>query len=390
MAESSTILTVSYGTFSCTLEGFDDAVASVKTLTEYFRALAAQDPQFGATPHPAPPNPAPPPTAQPDASATPDTAPSVPPTAPEPDARPADDHASRQTTATATATVASTAPRPPRQAPAPSHPAETPPTNTAQTDLAQTDLAQTDIAQTDTARLLRQPQTSEQVDRILRETDSRLDRAEASQRRSALAHLRAAVAVTRAEQQGRARDGAGDTDVLRLDAPVSPGNPAAPGNGTLEDPSTAPPTSEGALPPLRLHKSQRIDPPGDAPEKTPEAFSTYAARHGATSLPDLIEAAAAYLTLVIGGAQISSAQLIALARTASRSATPEAPPEPSRDACIAVLGQLLYDGKLSRLRSGHFIATERIGFRPASQPRTTGRRDFSDDHPIRTTDRTTG
>jgi hypothetical protein len=48
MAESTKILQVTFGGYSCTLEGFEDPVEAMIVVTEYFRDLAERDPSFAA------------------------------------------------------------------------------------------------------------------------------------------------------------------------------------------------------------------------------------------------------------------------------------------------------------------------------------------------------
>ncbi len=50
MSDNKKVLTVSFGTFSCTLEGFEDSFEAMKEVTGFFQELVKEDPAFGIEP----------------------------------------------------------------------------------------------------------------------------------------------------------------------------------------------------------------------------------------------------------------------------------------------------------------------------------------------------
>ena len=192
------------------------------------------------------------------------------------------------------------------------------------------------------AHLRAEPEADEAaLSRIMSEADAQLSEPEASRRREAIAQLRAAVAATEAarrlgetpvETDTRAEDAFRDD----LQQVVRPRRPMTP---------TAEVRSERPRPaPLKLVASQRIDLPQTAPRNTaavtmpirprrvtitPEvtsapvalspvptsqsqatSFADFAAEMGATSLSDLLEAAAAYTAFVEKSEDFSRPQLL--------------------------------------------------------------------------------
>ena len=90
----------------------------------------------------------------------------------------------------------------------------------------------------------------------------------------------------------------------------------------------------------------------------PEAdFASFAARMGATTLPDLIEAAAAWRSFVWSRTDVSRPELLQLASEAL-------PGEPSREEGLGAFGTLLNDGRLARVGSGRFRVSEESRFNP--------------------------
>ncbi|WP_143042196.1 hypothetical protein [Citreimonas salinaria] len=214
--------------------------------------------------------------------------------------------------------------------------------------------------------------------RLLAQTDSQLDEPEGNRRRSAIAHLRAAVAATRADRALQPDDTDAETARYREDLAkvVRPRRPKV-----LRTIRTERPSAEPAAAPLQLAAQQHVDdapsqpvrprrvsiaddigplPGSDPQDDAGSGFADYAASVGATQLPDLLEAAAAYMAFVEGRDQFSRPQLMTvLQRVEDGTAT--------REERLRSFGRLLRDGKIEKTRGGRFTASERIGFQPKAR-----------------------
>ncbi|MCC1493588.1 hypothetical protein [Cognatishimia sp. F0-27] len=215
--------------------------------------------------------------------------------------------------------------------------------------------------------------------RLMAQTDSALEEPEGNRRRSAIAHLRAAVAATRADKQLMRKDEQGATEAYRrdLETVVRPRRPqtAAIRSERPEQPGTPRPA------PLTLVAEQRVAQPAAdttaAPvrprrvslaEETGAALSTdahggfvaYAEDVGARDLPELLEAAAAYMSYVEERPQFSRPQLMTIVRQAEGG-------ESSREDRLRSFGKLLREGKIEKTSGGRFTASDQIGFRPDSR-----------------------
>ncbi|KHA52943.1 putative lipoprotein [Sulfitobacter geojensis] len=215
--------------------------------------------------------------------------------------------------------------------------------------------------------------TETDVNRLLAETDHQMDEPESATRRDAFAHLRAAVAAKKADVamggsgQDEEGDGAYREDLAEVVRPRRPTSTAA----RTERPGDARPA------PLKLVAEQRIDvqkPVANAGPVRPrrisaaaeealpgpdgENFTDFAADMGATTLPQLLEAAAAYMSFVEGRDQFSRPQLMTKVRQAG------GPDGFSREEGLRSFGQLLRAGKIEKIKGGRFTVSDEIGYRP--------------------------
>lgn len=206
--------------------------------------------------------------------------------------------------------------------------------------------------------------------RFFDEADTQLEAPASSQRRNAIQHLRAAVAATRAERkagselQRNVDDAPYRSDLASVVRPRRP-QVLVEGGRSLrpEEPRPAP---------LKLVAEQRIDMPRPPIQprrisgaalraeieqvQTDSGFSTFAEELGLTRLPDLLEAAAAYLADVEGRPQFSRPMLMSKLREVEAE-------EFSREEGLRSFGQLLRTGKLQKLSGGRFSVTEETEYR---------------------------
>ncbi|NDV98684.1 hypothetical protein [Salipiger sp. PrR002] len=215
--------------------------------------------------------------------------------------------------------------------------------------------------------------------RILNETNTQLEEPEGNRRRSAIAHLRAAVAATRADRLlGRKKDAEEQAQPYREDLAdvVRPRRPAPAPQGATERPAAEAPLRPA---PLKLVAEQRVNETADAPEaplrprrvtladleeQAPAGvqgdFASYAESVGAHDLPDLLEAAASYLSYIEGRAQFSRPQLMTKVRQVDGE-------DSSREDRLRSFGQLLRDGKIEKTGGGRFTVSDRISFKPSAR-----------------------
>ncbi|WP_298838749.1 hypothetical protein [uncultured Roseobacter sp.] len=214
--------------------------------------------------------------------------------------------------------------------------------------------------------------SDEDVSRLMAEADHQMEEPEGATRRSAFAHLRAAVAARFADKTMATteEDVRASADVYRSDLAevVKPRRPVAEGPVRTDRPEA----SQAA--PLKLVAEQRISedevPAAPvAPRRVAAAFAedtdatqdtgfaAFAEEMGATKLPDLLEAAAAYMAFVEGQEQFSRPQLMTRVRQAEGGNF-------SREDGLRSFGQLLRAGKIEKMQGGRFAASEDIGYRP--------------------------
>lgn len=213
------------------------------------------------------------------------------------------------------------------------------------------------------------------LSRLMATADEKLDDPDLSTNRETYSHMRAAVAAAQAERSAGGTVGMHSSDDEYRDdlaQAVRPRRPVASG-------ARSRPRGEDRPAPLKLVAEQRIDTPTTTEQRGPirprrvanlvqdeaeagsqGSFAEFAAENGAVSLPDLLEAAAAYMSFVEGRDQFSRPQLMNKVRQLDNQNF-------NREDGLRSFGQLLRDGKIKKMDGGRFTASGQIGYRPDSR-----------------------
>ncbi|MEM6587884.1 MAG: hypothetical protein AAF641_05510 [Pseudomonadota bacterium] len=230
--------------------------------------------------------------------------------------------------------------------------------------------------------------TDRPVSRLFNEAQSHLSTPEATRRRNAIQHLRAAVEANQAETNaGSALRTETDEDAYRSDIAdamrgtdtadqddaqlAEPRLPTRPRSRRPADQPTERPAGQRPAP-LQLVAEQRVDVPQDPVrprrvsaaqmaepvnlDSDAESFRDFAEDIGATDLPDLLEAAAAYVSDVEGMPQFSRRMLMGKLDEYSGD-------DFSREDRLKSFGLLLRHGKLQKLKGGQFTVTDETEYR---------------------------
>lgn len=411
MTHKPKILTVSYGAFSCKLEGFDDSLGTMKAVTEHFRAVAADDPYFGTFP------------ARSDASGA-RLAQSEDERARESDLATAQEAQGGADAGTSPAFDA----RPATRVEQPSvslsdklmrlraaearqhaedlqdngrHAAQMPGFEDMDSEgprpllLLDDATGDTDDLETLLRRLeaggqhrpnstpdnighnphrhppepalqkhLRPEQPEHEVSRLMEEADHQLKDPQASKRRSAFSTLRAAVAARSADQTF-------DTELEKAQGgPASYHSDLAQAIKRQGDHSPDRAARKERHPPLELVAAQRVDTPTpaknhhagvqakDAPEHS--GFARFAKERGATELPQLLEAGAAFLSAGQQNPAFTLSDLIDTVRPAAETGfTPQ--------QALRAFGRLMRAGKVEKTARGGFTAAAHNQYKSADR-----------------------
>lgn len=247
-----------------------------------------------------------------------------------------------------------------------------------------------DTSAPDTASMDRTPHAqadaADDLSRIFEETDSHLETSASSRRRNAIQHLRAALAATRAEtrassQQRRDREDMPGRAGLRAEARLRRARASSQRGPSVQSVDRTPesfrlmaehrvdtPQGMAQARPLSAAGSAAVPPkpPPNPPEDPPpEDFGAFVAQVEAARLPDLIEAAAAYLADIEGRMRFSRPMLM--------EKLDQIGVADMREDMLCACDALLSTGKLRKCSDGRYETTDKTGFRTASVSTGPGR-----------------